>query len=113
MAAKVSVETSVDGTGTIVPVQSLTTGSLPTVYAISRDASNNFVANVTADIWSLQNISGGLMPADLVPAADNKSAVFMSHSEGSASISATSGSLTANSSGLITVFSATGIDEGN
>jgi hypothetical protein len=112
-ATKVRVETAADGNGILVPEQSLPTGSPITVYAITRDASDNFVANVTADIWSLQNITGGLMMGDLLPAFDSKSAVFMSHSAGSAIISATWGSLSATSSGLIAVYSATGIDEGN
>ncbi len=112
-AAKVNVETTSDGNGSIVPAQLLSTGSQLTVYAITRDALNNFVANIAADVWSIQNVVGTIHSGDLVPAADKKSAVFMSHSEGSASISATSGALAKTTSGTITIFSATGIVEGN
>lgn len=112
-AKKIGVETLADGSGTIVNSQSLTTGSPLTVFAIARDALNNYISNIAADSWSLLNISGFLVTGDLVPFIDNKSAVFMSHSEGSAVISATSGSLSVSSSGMITVFSATGLDEGN
>jgi len=110
---KISVETAADGSGTVVPTQSLTTGSPLAVYAIARDASNNFVTNVAADVWNLQNIVGGIIPDNLVPAADGKSAVFMSHIAGSATIIATSGILSSTGSGTLTVYSATGIDEGN
>jgi hypothetical protein len=112
-ATKVFVETAADGNGTIVPSQSLTTGSPLTVFAITRDAFNNYVENVAADAWSLLNITGGVVIGDLLPAADKKSAVLMSHSAGSAIIHATSGSLSAISSGSITIFSSAGIDEGN
>ena len=112
-ATKVSVETAADGNGTIVPAQLLATGSPLTMFSISRDASDNFVANIAADAWSLQNVAGSLVAGDLVMAADKKSAVFMSHSEGSATIRALSGNLLITSSGLITIFSGTGLEEIN
>ncbi len=43
-AAKVLVETAADGSGTVVPSQDVPVGSSLAVYAISRDAGNNFVA---------------------------------------------------------------------
>src|SRR5439155_585009 len=49
----VRVETAADGSGTVVPAQNLTAGNALTVYAITRDASGNFVANVAATAWSL------------------------------------------------------------
>ena len=113
IATKISIETASDGNGTIVPAQLLPTGSSLTVYAITRDASGNFVANVAADVWTLQNVAGNLPSGDLIPAADKKSAVFMSHSEGSGIISASAGVLSKTSSGTITIFSATGIAEWN
>jgi hypothetical protein len=102
-ATKVNVETAANGSGTIVPAQSLASGSSLTVYAITRDAANNFVGNIAADVWSLQNITGGVVAGDLVPALDGKSAVFTAHAIGSTNIHATSGSLTAASSGTITI----------
>lgn len=109
-ASKVLVETSADGTGTLVGVRSLGSGSSITVYAVTRDASNNYVANAAADTWSLQNITGGIVAGDLVAAIDLKSAVFTAHIAGSANISATSGTLAKTSSGTITVTPPTGID---
>lgn len=102
-AARVQVETKADGTGTAVPAQTIASGNSITVYAISRDASNNFIANVAADVWSLQNGTGGVVAADLVPSSDKKSAVFTGHAVGSAQIRATSGSLATTMSGVITV----------
>ncbi len=63
------VETAADGSGTVVPAQSIAAGRSLTVYAISRDAGNNFLANVVPDSWSLTGITGGVLAADLVPNA--------------------------------------------
>ncbi len=106
-ATKVRVETAANGSGTVVPAESLASGSSITVYAITRDGSNNFLANIAADIWSLQNITGGVVAGDLVPAVDSKSAVFTGHAAGSATIKATSGALSTTGSGTIIVTAAT------
>jgi hypothetical protein len=95
-----------------VPAQALGSGSSITVYAITRDTLDNFGANVAADAWSLQNSTGGVVPADLVPAGDRKSAVFTAHAVGTANILATSGAVRATGSGLITVTPPTGVAEG-
>ncbi|HMD13219.1 MAG TPA: hypothetical protein VKI62_01195, partial [Bacteroidota bacterium] len=105
--SQVRVETAVDGSGTIVPSQSLPAGNSLTAYAITRDASNNFVANVAASSWSLQSTTGGIVSGDLVPSGDSKSAIFTGHSAGSTQIHATSGALTTTNSGTITVISGT------
>lgn len=112
-AATVRVETAADGSGIVVPADSLASGSSITVYAITRDGLDNFVANVAADAWSLQNITGGVVASDLIPASDAKSAVFTGHAVGSANIMATSGPLATVMSGTITVSPSTGVDEGN
>jgi Secretion system C-terminal sorting domain len=101
--AIVRVETAPDGSGTVVPAQSLSSGSSITVYAVTRDSLNNFLDNVSADAWSLQNIAGGVINGDLVPSPDNKSAVLTGHLVGSANIKSTSGSLPVTSSGTITI----------
>jgi hypothetical protein len=101
-AAKVRVETAADGTGAVVPPQTLTSGSSLTMYSVSRDASDNFVANVVAT-WDLQNITGGVVAGDLIPAGDGRSAVFTGNVSGTARVRATSGSLTRVLSGIITV----------
>jgi hypothetical protein len=106
-ATKVRVETKNDGTGTVVPGQSVTSGNSITVYSITRDYGNNFVANVAADAWSLESISGGVAAGDLVPAGDSKSAVFKGAVIGTAEIKATSGALATTNSGTITVTAGT------
>jgi hypothetical protein len=102
-ATTVRVETAADGTGVSVPSQSLTAGSSITVYAVTRDAAGNFVANVAANAWSLQSVTGGIAAGDLVPSADSKSAVFTGHLTGGAQIRATSPPLSTVNSGTITV----------
>lgn len=111
-AAAVRVETAANGSGTVVPAQSLNTGGSITVYSVTRDASNNFVANVAASAWSLVNITGAVVAADLVPAADSKSAVFTAHAAGSSAIHAASGALAATNSGTITTTAITGVQDG-
>jgi hypothetical protein len=106
-ASQVRVETAADGTGVLVPAQSVASGSTLTVYSITRDAAGNFLANLAADAWSLDNKTGGVVDADLVPAGDSKSAVFTGALVGTAKITATSGALTPVSSGLITVVPGT------
>src|SRR5205814_8261870 len=71
-------------------------------YAISRDAGGNFVGNIAAT-WSLPVKTGGVVNGDLVPAGDTKSATFTGHALGTATIRATSGSLTTDDSGTLTV----------
>ena len=103
-ATKVRVETAADGSGTVVPGQTLPSGSTLTVYAISRDAADNFVGNVAASSWVLDNRTGGVLPGDLVAAGDSRSAVLTGRIAGSAQIRATSGALTPVTSGIITVI---------
>ncbi|MGB8297529.1 MAG: DNRLRE domain-containing protein [Polyangia bacterium] len=99
---QVRVETAADGSGTVVPAQTITPGNSVTVYAITRDASNVFVANAAAS-WSLTSITGGVVAGDLVASGDGKSAVFTAHGAGSAAIHAAVTGLTSNDSGVITV----------
>ncbi|MEA3281752.1 MAG: hypothetical protein U9Q68_04195, partial [Euryarchaeota archaeon] len=106
-ATKVRVETKVDGTGTVVEARNVASGSAITVYAITRDANDNFVVNVAADAWSLTSKTGGVADGDLVAAGDNKSAVFTGALAGTAVINVTSGTLTAGESGIITVTAGT------
>jgi len=81
------VETAADGSGVILPTQNLPADLATSVFAISRDAASNFVANVAAT-WSLVNITGGVVTGDLVVAGDTKSATFTGHFSGSAKIQA-------------------------
>ena len=86
-----AVETAVDGSGVILPTQQVQADVSTTVYAISRDAASNFVANVAAT-WSLINttsiVAPGVVAGDLVPSGDTKSAVFTGHYGGTATIQA-------------------------
>jgi uncharacterized repeat protein (TIGR02543 family) len=103
-ATQILVETAADGSGTIVPSQNVVSGNSITVFAISRDASNNFIANVAAASWLLQNSTGGIVGGDLVPSGDSRSATFTGHGTGTAQIRATSGVLTPTNSGTLTVI---------
>ena len=103
VATKILVETAADGSGTVVGAANVPSGSTVTGYAITRDVNNNFVANVAAT-WSLMSKAGGVVDGDLVPISGNKSAVFTGHSIGSANIQADSASLSATSSGTLTVI---------
>ena len=78
-------------------------GHTLTVYAVSRDLGNNFVANV-AVVWSLIDKTGGIVNGDLVPAVNNMSAVFTAHAAGAARLSAQHASLGADTTGTITVM---------
>jgi Bacterial Ig-like domain (group 3) len=103
-AAKLQIETMADGSGTVVPAQDVTAGNTVTGYAITRDSSNNFVANVSVT-WSLANVTGGVVSGDLVAAGDGKSATFTGHLVGSANMHAVlaSPSLSADSGKLTVV----------
>ncbi len=100
---QVRVETAADGTGDVVPAQNLAQGSSLPVYAVTRDASDTFVANA-AVVWSLLSKTGGVVDGDLVPSGDGKSAVFTAHAAGSSVIHAAVSGLTSNDSGTITAL---------
>ena len=101
-ATQIQPETAADGTGSLVSAQTVNSGNSITVYAIARAADNSFVSNSTA-VWSLQNVTGGVVSGDLIPSGDTKSAVFTGAASGTANIRSTSGALTATDSGTITV----------
>ena len=105
-ATQVRVETAADGRGSVVFAQNLTSGNSITVYAIARDSGGGFIANSNAT-WSLLNNTLGVVAGDLVPAGDNKSAVFTGHLVGAANIHAAASGLTPIDSGLITVQAGT------
>ncbi|MCC6398707.1 MAG: T9SS type A sorting domain-containing protein [Bacteroidetes bacterium] len=103
VATKILVETAADGSGTVVPAQSLVSGGTVTVYAVARDASNNFIENIAAETWSVESPSGGVVQGDLVAAPDMKSAVFTGHLIGTGSLLASKSGMTPTGSGIITV----------
>ena len=100
-ATQTRVETAADGSGSVVGAQNVTAGSSITVYAITRDAYGNFVANLSAT-WSLQNISGGVVSSDLTPTTGTSS-TFTGHLVGSANIQVVAGGFTGQS-GVQTVI---------
>ena len=102
-ATVIRVETAADGSGGIVPAQTVISGASVTNYAVSRDTYANFVANVAAASWGLTNIIGGVVTGDLVTSGDMKSSVFTGAATGMATIVATSAALPINVSGVITV----------
>ena len=59
-ASQLSVETAPDGTGVPVGNNTLYPTNALTVYAISRDDFDNFVANETAT-WSLAKVTGNIV----------------------------------------------------
>ncbi|GHC66741.1 autotransporter-associated beta strand repeat-containing protein [Roseibacillus persicicus] len=103
IADSLRVETADDGSGVVVPSQTLTAGDPAlTVFSIGRDASNGFIGNAPAS-WSLNVIEGNITAADLVPAADNQSALFFPTGPGSAEIVVSGAANNFVSSGVITV----------
>ena len=100
-ATQVRVETAADGSGTIVPAQSLASGSSLTAYAISRDSIGNFVANVSAT-WSMTSTTGDVATSDL-STTSGPSTVFTGHLTGTGTIHADAGGGLTGDSGVITV----------
>ncbi len=92
-AATISLETAADGSGAVVPPQSVVAGSTVTVYAIARTSDGSFLANVPAS-WTFAATNAGVAGSDLVASGDGKSATFTGHLAGVASIRAAWGGLT-------------------
>lgn len=84
---QVSVETKADGTGVVVPAQTIAAGTSITNYAIVRDAGGNFVANTVAS-WTAVNVTGGIGSGDFLVVNGGKSAVFTGHRVGTANLRA-------------------------
>lgn len=101
-ATHILLETDADGSGLVIPAMTLAPGDEVRAYAISRDAGENFIANVAATSWSLTNLSGSVLATNLVAAADQKSATFTASAPGAAIISA-GADLPVTPSNLITV----------
>jgi hypothetical protein len=106
-ASQVRIESAANGTGTLISARTITSGSGLIVYAIGRDAAGNFISNLAADTWSLQNKTGGVADGDLIASADKKSATFTGKLIGTAQIHVTKGTLTTTNSGTLTVAAGT------
>lgn len=86
-ATQVRVETRSDGSGVVVAAQNLPSGDTLRVFAVSRTALGDFVANVAAT-WSLDSLLGGMVAGDLVASTDGKSALLTGRLVGSGVIRA-------------------------
>jgi len=105
-ANKVRVENAADGKGTVLGSQTVTSGTSVSVYAIARDAFDNFAGLIPAGVWALQNTTGGVVPTDLVPSADRRSATFTARGAGTCMITASVTGLGSVPSGTLTVVMA-------
>jgi hypothetical protein len=76
-----------------------------TVYAITRDAGGNFIANAQADVdgWTFSNLTGAVVAGDLVPSNDRKSADILGLHTGSFQVTAAIAGLTSVSTGTIII----------
>lgn len=101
-ATQLVVETAVDGSGIALPVTYILRGGGFDVFANSRDALGNFVANESAATFSLVNISGGILATDLTDNLDG-SASFSGFELGTANIRATLAGFPDADSSLINV----------
>ncbi len=101
-AAKIGVETFANGSGSVVPAQNIIVGNSITAYSVSRDLYCNFVSNSVGS-WSLVD-KNDLVDTDLLPSADNKSAVFTGNSIGSAVIHVNANGLNSTDSGIISAI---------
>ncbi|MBI5021906.1 MAG: hypothetical protein HZB59_10765 [Ignavibacteriales bacterium] len=99
------VESAIDGTGIIIPSQSITAGENITLYSITRDTLNNFVANIRGATWTVETLSGDVQTSDLVINGDSSAAIFTGHLTGSGKIHATANDVAGIPSGNITVVS--------
>ncbi|MEY4385611.1 MAG: hypothetical protein RLY20_894, partial [Verrucomicrobiota bacterium] len=103
-ATQLRLETSADGSGTVISNQTLLIGTPLTAYTITRDAYGNFVSNVVASSWALANTVGGVVASNLVVAGDSRSATFTGTAPGTGKVRATSGSFAAVSTGYLNVY---------
>ncbi len=101
--SQIRVENAPNGTGTVVTDRTIASGNALTVYAVGRDVGGNFVSNLAAESWSLQNTTGGIVAGDLLPSGDRKSATFTGKLLGTTRLRATLGSLATTSSGILTI----------
>lgn len=101
----VRVETEDDGSGDVLPEQTITVTQTRTGFAIVTDQSGNFIDNAAADSWEIINVTGTLLQSALTPSGDNRNAVFSSEQTGSGQIRANIAGLTSEPSGVITVNS--------
>lgn len=96
---QVKIENSATG-GTEINTATVSSGTTLTAYSNTRDQFGNFAANAAAT-WSLAGSTEGVVNGNLVPADDNKSAVFTGNLVGTTVIQAVSGFT--DTTGVVTV----------
>ena len=101
-AVRIAIEDRADGSGAEIGTRTIASGQDVVGYAVSRDASNNFVANEAAS-WSLIDRTGGVVNGDLVVAGDARSATFTGHAAGTGRVRAQHATLGEDTTDVITV----------
>ncbi|MGC6467208.1 MAG: hypothetical protein ACON38_19340 [Akkermansiaceae bacterium] len=104
-ASVLSVESAIDGSGEMVGNTSFRVNFVADtldVFAIARDSVGNFISHETNAVFTLENITGALEPADLVDNL-NGSATFTAQNLGTGVIRAAVAGLPNGDSGIITV----------
>ncbi|MEX2585039.1 MAG: Ig-like domain-containing protein, partial [Balneolaceae bacterium] len=103
----VRVETASDGSGQVVPDQSIVAGQSLQVFSIARDAGGNFIENIELELesdWALTGITGSIQSSALDAANNLRSATFSPTRTGSARIRASYSGANLTESGTITVL---------
>jgi autotransporter-associated beta strand protein len=100
-ATQIVIETAADGSGTAVGDTLLIIGEELDVFAISRDAVGNFVANETDAVFTLVNITENVTEGDLLDYGDG-SANYLAQDTGTCNIRAAVDGFPDADSGLIT-----------
>jgi hypothetical protein len=95
------IEDKADGAGSEVITDTLLVGEGLTVYAVGRYDSGDFFSTVPVT-WTMST-TGDILPTDLVPAPDGKSATFTPSVTGTVQIFADHATMVDDATGIITV----------
>ncbi|MBA4313274.1 MAG: hypothetical protein C0417_11670 [Chlorobiaceae bacterium] len=104
--SRLQVESAIDGTGIPIPSQTIIAGQNITLYSITRDTLNNFIANISGAVWTVETLTGNVQSGDLVINGDSSSVIFTGHLTGSGKIQAAAVNVASIASGSITVIPA-------
>ena len=103
--SQIRVESLPTSGGSLIAAQSIEAGQSLTVYSNVRDQYGNFKRNQSST-WSTESETGGVIDTDL-STSTGSSTVFTGTLTGTGKIKATSGSLTAIQTGILTVTPST------
>jgi uncharacterized repeat protein (TIGR01451 family) len=101
---KVGAESASNGTGNVVPDQSIGAGGTLTLWAVGRDSYNNVTGNAADATWTI-TATGGVSTTDIAPTA-GVSTTFTARQVGTAVIEPRVSGVASTPSGLITVVPA-------